>query len=84
MVIAQRKIKVFFETVPVAVTATAVTLAGTGPHGGRRSVAAEAMFVLIGGVPAWDLLTRAGIRRPASRRKDVPALGAPEREPSST
>jgi thioredoxin reductase len=62
--VAQRKIKLLFETVPVAITRNAVILAGTGPHGGRRSVGADALLVLIGGVPAWDLLTRAGIDRP--------------------
>ncbi|MBX3204263.1 MAG: NAD(P)-binding domain-containing protein [Labilithrix sp.] len=62
--VAKRRIKVLFETVPVAISRTAVTLGGTGPHGGRRSVGADAMLVLVGGVPAWDLLTRAGIRRP--------------------
>lgn len=62
--IAQKKLKVLFETIPVAVTKTGVTLESTGPHKNRRSVAADAMLVLIGGVPAWDLLTRAGIVRP--------------------
>lgn len=62
--VAQKRLKIFFETVPVAITKTTVTLAGVGPHGGRRGVGADAMLVLVGGVPAWDLLTRAGIRRP--------------------
>lgn len=71
--IAQKKVKVFFETVPVAMTRSTVTLAGTGPHAGRRSVGADAMLVLIGGVPAWGLLTRAGIRRPSVERAPSPA-----------
>ncbi|MBX3213161.1 MAG: NAD(P)-binding domain-containing protein [Labilithrix sp.] len=62
--VAQKRLKIFFETVPVAITKTTVTLAGVGLHGGRRGVGADAMLVLVGGVPAWDLLTRAGIRRP--------------------
>ena len=41
---------------------------GIGPRGvalGTGAVlAADAMLVLIGGVPSWDLLQRAGIRRP--------------------
>jgi len=70
--ITQKKLKVFFETVPVAMTKSSVTLAGTGPHAGRRSLGADAMLVLIGGVPAWDLLTRAGIRRPSVERAPSP------------
>jgi len=66
--VADRKLKIHFETVPVAFTKTGVTLAGTGLHGGRRSVAVDAMLVLIGGAPAWGLLTRAGIQRPAQRK----------------
>jgi thioredoxin reductase len=61
----ERKVKVLFETVPVALTKTGLTLSRTGPHGGRLSVGADAVLVLIGGVPAWDLLMRVGIRRPA-------------------
>ncbi|MDF2692260.1 MAG: Thioredoxin reductase [Labilithrix sp.] len=82
--IAQKKVKVFFETVPVAISKRGVTLAGTGAHGGRRSVAAEAMLVLIGGVPAWDLLTRVGIRRPEVRRKEGSTTGVEDEEPSRT
>jgi thioredoxin reductase len=62
----QKKLKILFETVPVGITKTGVTLAGTGPHAGRRSIGADAMLVLIGGLPAWDLLTRAGIKRLSS------------------
>jgi thioredoxin reductase len=69
--VARKKIKILFETIPVAVTRTGVVLEGTGAHAGRRTIGADAMLVLIGGVPAWDLLTRAGIRRP--RRKDTDA-----------
>ena len=84
--VAARKVKLLFETVPVAVTKAGVTLAGTGKHGGRRSVLADAMLVLIGGVPAWDLLTRAGIHRPV-QRKAVAATDVGEargEEPSRT
>jgi thioredoxin reductase len=68
--VAKKKLRIFFETVPVAINATSVTLEGTrldrgpGERGGRRTIGADAMLVLIGGVPAWDLLSRAGIRRP--------------------
>jgi thioredoxin reductase len=84
--VAQRKIKLLFETLPVAVSATSVTLAGTGPNGGRRSVAADTLLVLVGGVPAWDLLTRAGIHRPQpGHRKGagtVSVEGIEDEEPS--
>jgi thioredoxin reductase len=69
--VARKKIKILFETIPVAVTHAGVVLEGTGAHAGRRAIGADAMLVLIGGVPAWDLLTRAGIRRP--RRKEPAA-----------
>ena len=62
--VANKRLRLLFETVPVRVTESGVVLAGTGQHGGRRTVAADALFVLIGGAPAWDLLTQAGIRRP--------------------
>lgn len=62
--VAKGKLKLLFETVPVAVTKTSVILQGTGSRSGRRTVGADALLVLIGGVPAWDLLVRAGIRRP--------------------
>lgn len=81
--VAERKLRILFETVPVAVTRTGVTLAGTGRHGGRRTVAADAVLVLIGGAPAWDLLTRAGIRRPRPReedRKETAGTGVDEGE----
>lgn len=61
--IAERKIKVLFETTPVSVSATSVVLEGTGPHRGKRSVPVDAVLVLIGGEPSWDLLQRAGIAR---------------------
>jgi thioredoxin reductase len=62
--VAKGKVKLLFETVPVAVTKTSVVLQGTGSRSGRRTVGADALLILIGGVPAWDLLVRAGIRRP--------------------
>lgn len=83
--VAQKKLKLLFETIPVAITKTSVVLAGTGRHGGRRSMRADAMIVLIGGVPAWDLLTRAGIQRP--HRKEVASgivsSSVEDREPST-
>jgi thioredoxin reductase len=62
--VAKGKLKLLFETVPVAVTRTGVIVEGTGSRRGRRTLTADALLVLIGGIPAWDLLTRAGIRRP--------------------
>ncbi len=67
--VAERRIELLFETVPVGTTKAGVVVAG--PGGARRTLPADALFVLIGGVPAWDLLTRAGIRRP--ERKEEPA-----------
>jgi thioredoxin reductase/ferredoxin len=61
--IAEKKIKVLFETAPVAISAASAVLEGTGPHRGKRTVAIDAVLVLIGGEPSWDLLQRAGIRR---------------------
>jgi thioredoxin reductase/NAD-dependent dihydropyrimidine dehydrogenase PreA subunit len=61
---AARKLKVLFETVPVAVGRAGVTLARSGASGGRSTVPADAVLVLIGGLPSWDLLERAGIHRP--------------------
>jgi thioredoxin reductase len=39
--------------------------------GGPRRVRCEAVLVLIGAVPPWDLLARCGIRRPAGRAKQL-------------
>ncbi len=60
--ITQRKVKLLVETVPVAVTKTGVILSHA--NGGRRTIAADVMLVLIGGLPSWDLLVRSGIQRP--------------------
>ncbi|HVJ94537.1 MAG TPA: NAD(P)-binding domain-containing protein, partial [Labilithrix sp.] len=76
--VAEQKLRIYFETVPVAMTTTSVTLQGTGPHGGRRSIGADAMFVLVGGVPAWDLLTRVGIVRP-TRQDPIQGTKEPSR-----
>ena len=64
--IAEKKIKVLFETTPISVSPTSVVLEGTGPHRGKRTVPTDAVLVLIGGEPSWDLLHRAGIRRGSS------------------
>jgi thioredoxin reductase len=60
--VTQRKLKLLFETVPVAISKTGVILKNT--TGGRRTIQADALLVLIGGLPSWDLLTRSGIERP--------------------
>lgn len=62
--VAQKRVRLFFETVPASYGTHGLTLAGTGPHGGRRTVPADALLILIGGVPSWELLGRAGIQRP--------------------
>jgi thioredoxin reductase len=63
--VGKGRVKLLLETVPVAVTRSAVTLAGTTPGKGRRTVQADAVLVLVGGLPSWDLLTRAGLVRPS-------------------
>jgi thioredoxin reductase len=61
--VAKGRIRLLFEMVPVAMTRSAVTLEGAAAGKGRRTVQAEALLVLVGGVPSWDLLGRAGVRR---------------------
>jgi thioredoxin reductase len=56
----QNKIRIAFETTPTAVTKEGVTLCG--PKGSQR-IDADAVLILIGGSPAWELLSRIGIRR---------------------
>ncbi|MDB5220279.1 MAG: Thioredoxin reductase, partial [Myxococcaceae bacterium] len=62
--VAKGRLRLLFETVPVAVGKTTVTLAGVTVGKGRRTLPADALLVLVGGVPSWDLLARAGIVRP--------------------
>lgn len=64
--VAKGRLRILFETVPVAVTRTSVTVAGVTSGKGRRTLQAEALLVLVGGVPSWDLLGRAGIRHPGT------------------
>ena len=45
---------------------TTVTVAGVTTGKGRRTLQADALLVLVGGVPSWDLLVRAGIRHPGA------------------
>jgi thioredoxin reductase len=58
--VADGKVRLLFETVPTAMGRTHVTLSK-----GQR-LPCDLLLVLIGGVPAWDLLGRAGIVRPSS------------------
>jgi thioredoxin reductase len=64
--IAKGRLRLLFETIPVAVSRTAVTVAGVTAGKGRRTLQADVLLVLVGGVPSWDLLVRAGVRRPAA------------------
>ena len=64
--VAKGRLRILFETVPVAVTRTSVTVAGVTSGKGRRTLQAEGLLVLVGGVPSWDLLGRAGIRHPGT------------------
>lgn len=73
--VARKKLRILYETIPVAMTKSSVVLAVTGPQGGQVRVGADAMLVLIGGLPSWDLLTRVGMRRP--RRQDTSSVGVP-------
>jgi len=63
---AEGRLRVLFQTVPVAVTRTTITIAGVTAVKGRRTLQADALLVLVGGLPSWDLLLRAGIRHPGS------------------
>ena len=65
--VAQKKLKLLFETRPIRVTATATVIEGTGTHRSRRTIPTDAVLVLIGGEPSWDLLQRAGIKRRTTR-----------------
>ncbi|MDB4941323.1 MAG: Thioredoxin reductase [Labilithrix sp.] len=60
--VAKGRLKLLFDTVPVAVGASTVTLVNVGGTG-QRQLRIDAVLVLVGGVPSWDLLTRAGVRR---------------------
>ena len=65
--VAKGCLRILFETLPVAVTPGTVTLAGVTAGKGRRTLQADALLVLVGGVPSWDLLGRAGIHHPGAR-----------------
>ena len=66
--VAKGRLRILFGTVPVAVTRSSVTVAGVTAGKGRRTIQADALLVLVGGVPSWDLLTAAGIRHPGVQR----------------
>lgn len=68
--LAKGRLRILFDTVPVAVTKTSVTVAGTKEGKGRRTVQAEALMVLVGGVASWGLLEAAGIRHPERSREN--------------
>jgi thioredoxin reductase len=67
--VAKGRLRILFETVPVSVAKTTVTLAGVTSRKGRRTLQAEALVVLVGGIPSWDLLARVGIHDPAADEK---------------
>lgn len=64
--VAKGRLRLLFETVPVAVGNTTVTVAGVTAGKGRRTLSADALLVLVGGIPSWDLLGRAGIKHPGA------------------
>jgi len=75
--VAKGRLRLHFETVPVAVTSTTVVVSAPS-GGGRRAVLADALLVLAGGEPSWALLERCGIRRPAVRPAEGAALSVRE------
>lgn len=70
--VAKGRLRILFETVPAAVSTTTVTLAGAAAGKGRRTLQADALLILLGGLPSWDLLTRAGIRHPEASPPAIP------------
>jgi thioredoxin reductase len=61
--VASKKLKLHFETTPVSITKTGVVIVAAG--GNKRTIPADNVLVMIGGEPSWDLLQRAGIKRPS-------------------
>jgi thioredoxin reductase len=66
--LAKGRLRILFETVPASVTKTTVTVAGVTSGKGKRTLQSDGLLVLVGGVPSWDLLARAGIRHPEQGR----------------
>lgn len=62
--VARKVLDLRLETMPLAFGSSGVTLGGTRAAGTPSIVPADAVLVMIGGEPAWDLLGRIGIRRP--------------------
>ena len=60
---AKGRLRILFETIPIAVANGTITVEGVQTKA-RRTLQADALLVLVGGVPSWDLLARAGITRP--------------------
>ncbi len=80
---AKGALRILWESVPTSIAAGRVTLSIAPPSGGPResiTIANDAVFVLIGGVPSWDLVARAGVRLAsegmpvASREENRPAV----------
>ncbi|MBX3188991.1 MAG: NAD(P)-binding domain-containing protein [Labilithrix sp.] len=63
--VAKGRVRLLFEAVPTAVGKTTITLSGGGAAT-RRTVQADALLILIGGLPSWDLLARCGLARPVN------------------
>lgn len=60
--VAKGRVKIHFGSIPVSMTRAGVVLQTEG--GARRTVAADAVLVLIGGKPSWDVLEASGLSRP--------------------
>ncbi len=72
--VADGKVKLLFEAVPTAIGRTHVTLSR-----GQR-LPCDVLLVLIGGIPAWDLLSRFGVVRSGSV---LPLIGENLRDPGT-
>jgi thioredoxin reductase len=68
VLVAKGRVRLLFETLPVAVGSSTVTVAGVTAGKGRRTLPADALLVLVGGIPSWDFLGRVGIVRRGHER----------------
>src|SRR5262249_38935418 len=75
---ARARVALLFQSRLVAVAPRTATLE---VGGARRMLANDAVFVLVGGTPSWDLVTRAGVKRGPS--DGASALGAARSTPDA-
>ena len=65
--VAKGRVKIHFGSVPASMTRAGVVLRFEG--GARRTIQADAMLVLIGGKPSWDVLAASGLSAPVGDRE---------------